>query len=479
MIMEDLLKPCRYQVLRKIYITMFILAVFTRVLMPIASHETQLMNSIVFSIVAVFGAFVITFDLCTEKIMLKQKNIIWLILALASCIISSILNIKYGIWGNVRNLVWMSISFFVLYPTDQNRSKNDIRDEIQYVSNILTFVWFFACFISLIMFFLNIGYYIDIYPDSFSRQGFIECRLFGIFEDPNFAAVVSILMIILSIWNLSNGQKRIMKVFYIFNIVIQFLYIVLSGSRTAEVSFALVIAITSYFLLKESECFKRAGIIIKNTLFVFISLCISALLIISMNFTGKVISYVPAFIESQFGTYQSNTVITKKPVNIIREDVVESTDVSNCRFRIWESALELFRSAPIFGTSPRNMRTYAKVNFSEGFIAKHSYAVHNAYIDVLTSMGLVGATFIAIFFVLYLIELFRYLFTSKNKRNYKMIVLCLAIVTTVASSAMFLSEIFFVNTIGVLMFWLYLGYTYYFISEEAINKVEEQPVGAK
>ena len=60
-----------------------------------------------------------------------------------------------------------------------------------------------------------------------------------------------------------------------------------------------------------------------------------------------------------------------------------------------------------------------------------------------------------------------------------MIVLCLAIVTTVASSAMFLSEIFFVNTIGVLMFWLYLGYTYYFISEEAINKVEEQPVGAK
>ena len=451
-----------YNLLRKIYITIFIIAVLTRVFLPVAMKETQFVNSLIFSIVAVFGGSIVCLDIFTKRIFLKQKNIIWLILFWFACLISSIINIRYGFIGNVRNLVWLCISFFLLYPIDQERSSSEIKKEIKYVSNFLIVVWFIACCISFFMFLMQIGFYVDIFPDSFARMGFIECRLFGVFEDPNYAAVVAVIVIIFSVFNIKTNSKIFLKIFYAINILINFFYIVLSGSRTAEVSAFVSAAFIVYFILLKKLEFKKLDYLLKQFISIFISLFCSAALIFSMSLTREFLSYLPDFINSPFETTSISEPRTKKHIDTNREDVNNSADISNCRFKIWLSALELFKSKPIFGTSPRNMRAYAKAKFPSGFIAQRSYAVHNAYLDVLTSTGIIGAFMLIVFFVKYLIYIFRFLLLNTQNKNYYMVLFCFSIVVTVAVSAFFLSEILFVNTIGVLVFWLSLGYSCYF-----------------
>lgn len=465
-----LLREGTYESLRKAYLTAFIAAVFTRVLLPFALCETQFVNSLVFAIVAIFGAAVVGLDVFTRRVFLTAKNVGWLAAFLLVCAISSAINAKYGIIGNVRNLVWLAISFFLLYPIDPTRTLDSVKKEIKYVGNILITVWFLACGASLAMFALQVGYYVDVYPDSFARMGFIEGRLFGVFEDPNYAAVVAMIAIIYSIFNLNNTDKKWLKAFYIGGIIVDFCYIVLSGSRTTEVAAIIVVFLAAYFLLLKKYDNVKANVHFKQIALVLASMLCIAVLIFSFIFGRKALGYLPEVVGAQFTAVSVAEQKPRRHIDITRDDVSNSADISNCRFKIWRSALELFKSKPIFGVSPRNMRTYAKTAFPKGFIAQRSYAVHNAYLDVLTSTGLLGAVFMLIFLLKYVLDAFKFLFVKIDNENYTLVLFSFLNVATVAISAFFLSEIFFVSTIGVLTFWLNLGYSSRIINESATQE---------
>ena len=295
-----------YEFLRKTYLMVFIMAVLTRVLLPIALRETQLVNTLVFSVVAIFGASIILIDFFTKRVFLQPKNIIWLLIFLVVCLISSVINVKYGLLGNIRNLVWLAISFLLLYPIDEERSIEDVKKEIKFVTNILTLVWFIACLASLVMFLLQIGFYVDVYPDSFARLGFVEGRLFGIFEDPNYAAVVAVVVILFSIFNIKNSSRQSFKIFYFSNILVNFCYLVLSGSRTAEVSAIIVTFLLIYFVLMQRFKCQKMNLILKQLTFVVVSLTCSLALIFSIFFTRKMLSYLPELIGAPFQTTAPN-----------------------------------------------------------------------------------------------------------------------------------------------------------------------------
>lgn len=460
-----------YEKMRLVYMFLFLFAVFTRVLMPICLRETQFINTIVFSFVAMVGFCVMVVDFFTEKVLLSAKNKLWLILFLVVLLLSSILNFKYGILGNIRNIVWTAISFFVLYPTDIKKDCEKVFRDLKLLSNTLIVVWFLAVSYSLYMFLMQIGYYVYIFPDSFSRQGFIENRLFGIFEDPNYAAMTSIIVIMFSVWNIIKfcKNKKALKVFYILNIVLQFCYIALSGSRTAHLVLCGGVFIYSFFYLKEKKFCLKFSEVLRYCVVLFLSTILSVSLFVTIDLTTKGLAYAPLAFSSISSQSNNSSEIRKlKPIETEREDLKDTDDISNCRMKIWKSAFELFLSKPILGTSPRNMRRYAKGEFPNNFIGQRQYTVHNIYLDVLTSTGILGAAVLLVFVIKYLIFIFKYLFeNSKNKKHYFDVLFCVMIVGMIAASALSLSDIFFGNTISVLFFWLLLGKSIYFIRKDA------------
>jgi len=467
---EKILNSKIYEKMRMSYMFLFLFAVLTRALMPISLRETQIINTAVFSFAAIFGAFVLVIDFFTDKVLFTAKNKIWLMLFLIVMFLSSVLNFKYGVLGNIRNLVWTAISFFVLYPTDMKKDYEKVLHDLKILSNTLITVWFLAVSYSLYMFLLQIGYYVYIFPDAFSRQGFIENRLFGIFEDPNYAAMTSIIVIMFSIWNILKfcKGKKLLRVFYILNIVLQFCYIALSGSRTAHLVLCGGVFIFAFMFLRKKKFSLKFGEVLRHCVYFILSAVLSVSLFITIDLTTKGLAYAPlAFSEVSSQSNNSSEIKKLKPIETEREDLKDSDDISNCRMKIWKSAFELFLSKPIFGTSPRNMRDYAKSEYPNNFIGQRGYAVHNIYIDVLTSTGILGALILLIFVIKYLIFVFKYLFEkADNKKYYFDVLFCVVIVGMIAASALSLSEIFFVNTISVLFFWLLLGKSVYFIKKD-------------
>ena len=99
--------------------------------------------------------------------------------------------------------------------------------------------------VSLGQFLMLQGYRVYDYKGLLIRQGFVESRLFGILASPNYLSIIS-LMVIIYLWMRLSLYNKIIKILAISSIVLNFAYIVLSGSRTTYICLV-VVAFTLWF----------------------------------------------------------------------------------------------------------------------------------------------------------------------------------------------------------------------------------------
>ena len=100
-----------------------------------------------------------------------------------------------------------------------------------------------------------------------------------------------------------------------------------------------------------------------------------------------------------------NSSITCDEFQFDRINIDESLDYSSGRLEIWKSAFEIFKKKWLLGTSPGNIKNYAENYFPDCIIAeRHYYAMHNVFIDVFTSVGLIGGLVFLLFLLKFLIR---------------------------------------------------------------------------
>lgn len=454
-------KTKSYIFFRRLYILIYIFIMVQRTFGPREMVISPAIDTLMVYPVIAFGVGLILFDLFYDKILFRSPNIIWLCLFIISVSISSLLNIKYGILGNINSIIILSIEVFVFYAIDFRREGKDVRKEIWQVEHLVIIIWFIGVLLSLVMFLLQFYYYHEFSDGRYIRMGVVENRLFGVFTDPNYASVISVVVLIFLIKNFLNYKKTSIRIFYILNMLFQFIYIILSGSRTAEVSLSIMILLLSFFSLRYIFYVKSVSKI-KN---VFLSIGMSVIILIIVAALYLLLKKGLAYLPSLF----SNVGQTEKimhPVSFKRSDVEDSTDISNLRFKIWGSAIELFKSRPLFGVSMKHILPYAQDNFPLGFIAKSKYICHSLYINTLTCSGIIGFTLFFGFIIKSIITTLKAIFTVTNKEQYfNILYSCLPLVVLLCSG-FFLNDIIFVNTLGAIIFWVYLGYTMYFVNGE-------------
>lgn len=425
-------------------------------MLPVPIFLTDRVNSLIFNVLAGVG-----FLLCLYSIFLAGKRFFCLDNLLLSgflvvCVISSILNMKYGISDNVKTIVWTAIQFFVLYGITWKMSREEIKNEFFRLADVLSVIWFCGIAVSLYQFLFQIEYIVP-YQEYKRRQGFIDERLFGIFTDPNFAAVTSVCVIVFSLIGFRRSRNRLIRIFYVVNCVLQFLYIVLSGSRTAELS-GLIAAFLYVFGYLHRKVQKKS---LSQAKKIVLPLA-GALLCCVIVMTGvEVTKYVSSFVPRLF----SGDVV-QKPVNLHRGDVEESSDISNLRMEIWGDVITVWSSKPVFGTSPRNLTAYAKDKIPGSLMAQKGYAAHNGYLAVLAGSGIVGSIVMLAFIILTLRRAYRYMLERFTAGIPALFMIFLIILAVIAASAITLQDIFFVNTLNTALFWLVLGYLIKYTQDE-------------
>ncbi len=129
-------------------------------------------------------------------------------------------------------------------------------------------------------------------------------------------------------------------------------------------------------------------------------------------------------------------------------------DISNGRLERWFNALEIFKSAPIFGASPRGIYLFAREHNPDTTMAKYWYSISNVYLEILAETGIIG--FIVIFLIMVKTAL-TILYNVFKQRFSTAFLIFSSIVLMLAGAAFLQSDLFFNLTFGGFMFWMLLG----------------------
>lgn len=422
--------------------------------------------------------------------MFQVQGVDILFLFFVAAIISTLVNYQYDFWGNIKCIMWMAIQVFLLQALDSTVSLQKHISWLNIIFNIFIFLWTVAVVWSLVLYVMQVSGSMETVRMEIVRSlyiGFVDGRLHGIFEDPNYAVISSWFTIAFAVFCMRWGkQKRKWNIYYIICIVLQLCYVVLSNSRTGVLAVLTVSAFASTFLtiakIKQNIFIKAAGGIL-------VGLFSIAIVLVAYYLLQTGLSYVPSLMENfqyQVSASQNDNItseVTEKillseseeeketsgKVDFSRSDVENKDDISNNRFKIWSDYISVFQSKPLFGASPRGYFSYVEDQFSDLYIVGKRYInVHNAYLLLFVAVGVFGGAIMMIWLIKTSYLIMKYLITHWKERDdvYWMVFLFTLALLAVATSAMTLQDIFFCNMIQDILFWLVLGINLYLIRSQ-------------
>ncbi len=438
-----------------------------------------------------FGLLLIGIDFFGEKLFLKARYCVGLILFLAICIITSLINMQHNILDNLKAISWMLLFFFLIYPSG---AQNDSR-QIQLVFGTFSITMTILMLLSVPMYFFDIGYTYYKINGTFTDQGFsfLYSRLWGVFQEANYAAIYAEIAGFMSCYFAVTSKKKSLTVIACLQCLLFLIFVVLSGSRTAKLVLLITVAWVSFYCVYCLFTRSKVKRICLSFCSPFLSIAIIIGLLEGLSFA---LPYAKAGVRTIVNQSTTDTIqefydtlyqwgdldivesgkehidnqpsannptdpqnptpqkptITVQPLD--RTDLKNDTDISNGRFKRWKEGLQLFFKVPIFGTSPRGVSGVALKHLPESNIAKHQFSISNSYLEILIYTGVLGAIvlfgFLLLCAVLIIHKAIKEEFSSKVMFLHGMLL-------TVFLSAVLESDIFFVLTAGSISCWFVLG----------------------
>ncbi|MEG0546059.1 MAG: O-antigen ligase family protein [Oscillospiraceae bacterium] len=420
-------------------------------------------------IIAALGGMFFIYRLINYKKFVSSKGIFLLIAFCGSYALSSLVTRQYGLGENIQAMIWMVIQFFILYAYDKSQSIDNDKKELNIIAHFFMIYTFIACAVGIAM--LITDYYsFEVRDETSIIMGFLWNRLWGLYTDPNYGAVFSVVTMVLSAFYFKLASKPV-KAFYIVNCILQLLYIAFSDSRTGLISMFVTFFALSYLLLLRWKKIENKNVFLKGSICIALSLVVVAtsfVVIKGFTTTGNTLKSIQYDYHVEHGTNPGKVDKDKTDSEIGRQQEDINGDVSNRRFSLWKSGLEIFATKPLTGISFRNYIPYAHDYLPETYIVNNDQtdfaSMHNSFIDVLVSQGIIGVVIIALFISIVVFTILKKLFKLKGD-DYKYSVFLLCSILPILSSMMFYSETFYMNTGGAVIFWLFLGYLMHMLTK--------------
>jgi O-antigen ligase len=435
------------EVLTKVELPFILFWEFMLIIRMISTYSLipSKVDSLIFALISLVGGIILLRN-GLQWLQKKRQLSILLLLFTIALIISSILNGSSGLVANFKLIIWQALFFFVVYEIGKKNEGHLFR----LVEKLLVFVWFLLIVISLGMFFVQFSYTAPLDKLYYGiRMGFVENRLYGVFVDPNYGATISVVALCFSFHLFQQAKNKLYKAFLIISMLFEFMYVVLSGSRTAFIEVMAIALAGTFFYLYYLQ---RNQSLVKRVTYSFIAgIIVVAGIYLAMNLTQKVSVASANAVEK--------IVVIKKDeskVSLERKDVGENADVSNSRFKLWRSAFEIFESTPLVGTAPKNMVPYAQEHLPKTWIAEKEQTPHNFVFYLLATTGLIGTIPFVLFIVFSMIKTLLHLFEI-DIVEYKEYLYQSLIVLTILISACLITDVVLVNKLGSMLFFLYLG----------------------
>ena len=414
----------------------------------------------------ILGIIILIYRVIEYKRFYNDKKIIILIFFCLSFMISSILQRQYGMYTNIRTLGIIVLQFFILFWNDAETEIEKIEKEKLNLEKIFLLGTTILTIISFATLFMNYSKVIpsDIGPDIVF--GMTWGRLFGAYWDPNIASVICSFSIIIALDYLIKSKNKFKKVLYIFFIIMQMFYIAFSDSRTGLLCMLVAsVVYAGISLLSRNSKIDKKIILKVSTISIFIGIVVAGSIIGTKKIYNLILnkhqSESYSYVENETNYEESNVIENENRKQIDRGYDVKK-DISNRRFDIWKSGLEIFSHNILFGVSRANIVPYAKDNLPETYIVNNTHmefwSMHNLYVDLIVSQGAIGFILFITFFIWIFVDILKNLKDiKKNITDFEKIITLIAIEFV---STLVMTEIIYLETPISFIFWIEIGYLY-------------------
>lgn len=449
----------------------------------------------IINLMLVYGYVIVGYELLKGKLwstLRTTKTAMFLGGFALSYFITVLIN-KTHLIGELKSLAFMLLLFVLCFLFPNDTKKDAIIKEVKLISAEITGITFIFGLISFIMYVFSVsGTYMTNNGMYQAYYGMFEARLWGIYN-PNTSATLTIISIVLSlVFIIINKRKRII-IPLVFNIIIQFCVLLLTGSRAGMY---VVAGTTAFFVF--------FAIVYKFNNFTYRTACLSiscaalslCVLFVMGSLLREGLAYVPgltnyitssteAIIEdiTESEDETSDNVkdkhdkidkIDKVDLNRPQDpDAPENTAFAN-RIDIWQACLTEFLEDPIFGIGHKNVFERSVDNLEDQKWRYHfKYGnTHNIYLCVLVSSGIIGFLIMGSFATITVSRSIKTVVKTYKKINIWFLAafaLCLMLFATEFVESRILFKIGIFGTV----FWIYCGYMYKLSKIERIENSEQ------
>ena len=411
------------------------------------------------------GGLLLLYRLLHFKSYYKMPGAIFLLFMLASMGISILANYQYAFKENVIYAIYWVFYFALLYVQKNDLTLEAFRQKFHFVAALFIAymtVGVIASYVLMITGYNGVFYAAD--TNFEYRLGFSIGRLWGVFINPNGAAFAAATAAVLLLYYLIQVKKRSLKILCGVDIFILMFYIALSDSRSGAVCLGIMLAVFAFVLL----WYKNRG---RKRIFQGISLLAAAIILVCGI-------YAPRLLKDAYNQVVILTVSKessgKEPEN--SEFVVErgydvSEDISNRRFDIWKSAVEIYASSPktiLLGTSFRGIVPYAKENLPNTYIVNNDSSVfetmENEFFNILAAQGTLGIIAVIAFGAFLLVFIIKRIFRLKKEYR-SLAAILLSVVLGEGAICMLSALVFYHFSQCTIIFWFSLGGLIYVLKQ--------------
>lgn len=408
--------------------------------------------------------------------------------------ISILSNNKVFLNENISQWCYMITYFFVLYYCDRDKKEQQILNEIKIISN--TIICITAVF-SLVSFYTFLISYSSHYnsPNGWMYLGMFENRLWGLYN-PNTGGTLNFISIVLSLSAFCLYQKNKYKFLYLINAILQFFCLILTQSRASYAIFTLFIALLfCFFIYKKFKSTKHKH---SFALSIPFTILIAFITIVVASPVKDLLSYLPvpfqnythlsssvsvnwqqskvnrAFYMPKLISYKKHSTEDQlqdkiKPVALERMEELENRPggLLTGRQDLWKGGIKAFLHHPILGVTHEGIPTFVKPFISSIWYKNLKVGgLHNIYLTILVSSGVLGFLALAGFALFTMIQTIK-VFKKSDVINHFIIYVLGIMIFCFYIVEFFESRILFqVNFFGV-FFWIFYGYVM-----NSINKVQ-------
>lgn len=418
------------------------------------------------------GAFIISYRILNFKDYYKMPGLLFLVLMLGSIGVSTVVNYQYSFKSNLLFCVYWSFYFLIIYTISIDKTKAQIKSRMEHLAAFFAVYLTVNVIISFVLLIINYSKTIITADTNYEYYiGFVYGRLWGAFINPNGGAVSAAIATVILIYFIISSKNIAVKVLCAFDVFLQLMYIALSDSRSGAVCVGVSLATFVFVLLLGK--FKD-----KNIGFKAIAVVIAAVTAVAGfmlprelkdGYNDLSIAISEKNEEKPSDEGEDETSFTP-PVIDRGYDLTE--DVSNRRFDVWYSGLEIYSSSArtlLIGTGFAGIADYAKEHVPGTYIINNDYAelrtLDNEFFNIMDAQGSLGLLITAAFVLFVLIFIVKGV-SKTDEKYFKIITLEIALTVGLSSAAMFSGMMFYHFSQNAVIFWIAIGSLMYLLNND-------------